>query len=101
MIKTKEDIIIEHIKEVTNGIQKHMKETTLYYYSKWNNAATKLTTIKNYKHNFYLGVRMWLNITQNKILNIKNNVNENLESLKNKYLWVNNIIEIKKILNIY
>jgi hypothetical protein len=95
MEKTQEDIIIEHIQIVINGIVQDMRPNNSY--SSWKNTPHGLNFIKSDKAKFYLGVNMWLNITQNQLLGTQNN--EILEILKNQFSWVNNFLEIKKIIN--
>tara|TARA_B100000424_G_scaffold266755_2_gene258421 strand:- start:64 stop:363 length:300 start_codon:yes stop_codon:yes gene_type:complete len=95
MQRTQEDIIIEHVKIVTTGIIETFKPNNSY--SNWKNTPQGLDLIKTNKTNFYLGVNMWLNITQNQLLGSENN--EILEILKNQFSWINNILEIKKIIN--
>jgi hypothetical protein len=40
---------------------------------------------------------MWLNITQNQLLGSQNK--EILKTIANQWSWVNNLLEIKKIIN--
>ena len=95
MEKNQEDKIIEHIEIVTNGIMKDMKPNNSF--ASWKNTSKGLNLIKNDKIKFYLGVNIWLNITQNQILGSENN--EILDILKKEFVWINNVIEIKKILD--
>ena len=95
MEKTQEDTIIEHIQIVTTGLVEDFKPNNSF--ASWKNTPHGLDFIKNDKSKFYLGVNMWLNITQNQLLGSENN--EILEILANQWSWVNNILEIKKIVN--
>lgn len=95
MEKTQEDTIIEHIQIVTTGLVQDLKPTNLF--SSWKNTPHGLNFIKSDKYKFYLGVNMWLNITQNQLLGSQNN--EILETIANEFSWVNNLLEIKKIIN--
>ena len=96
MGKTQEDIIINHIQIVTNGIIKNIRHNNSY--ASWKNIPQRLDLIKTHKQNFYLGVNIWLNITQKQLLGSENN--EFLEKQKNKHPWMNSIFEIKKIINL-
>tara|TARA_B100000900_G_scaffold414908_1_gene443015 strand:+ start:4456 stop:4746 length:291 start_codon:yes stop_codon:yes gene_type:complete len=95
MDKTQEDIIIEHIEIVTNGIVTNMRPNNSY--SSWKNTSKGLNYIKTDKPKFYLGVNMWLNITQNQLLGTEDN--EILNLLKCEFSWVNNVLDIKKLIN--
>tara|TARA_B100001094_G_C18129139_1_gene771231 strand:- start:364 stop:651 length:288 start_codon:yes stop_codon:yes gene_type:complete len=95
MEKTQEDIIIKHIEIVTNNIVETTRLNNSY--SSWKNTAKGLNFIKTDKPNFYLGVKMWLNITQNQLLGTENN--EILNLLKCEFSWINNILEIKQLIN--
>jgi len=95
MDKTQEDIIIEHIEIVTNGIVTNMRPNNSY--ASWKNTSKGLNYIKTDKPKFYLGVNMWLNITQNQLLGTEDN--EILNLLKCEFSWVNNVLDIKKLIN--
>ena len=95
MENTQEDIIITHIKNVTIGIIQDLQPSNSY--ASWKNTPLGLNLIKSDKKNFYLGVNMWLDITQNQLLGT--NKNELLDILKNQYTWINDLLEIKKIIN--
>ena len=95
MEKTQEDSIIEHIQIVTTGLVKDFKLNNSY--ASWKNSPHGLKFIKSDKSKFYLGVNMWLDITQNQLLGSENN--EILKTIGNEYYWVNNLLEIKKIIN--
>ena len=95
MEKTQEDTIIEHIQIVTNGLVQDIKPNNVY--ASWKNSPHGLNFIKSDKSKFYLAVNIWLNITQNQLLGSENN--EILETIANQWCWVNNLLEIKKIVN--
>jgi hypothetical protein len=95
MEKTQEDIIVEHIQIVTTGIVENIKPNNSY--ASWKNTPHGLNFIKSDKSKFYLGVNMWLDITQKQLLGTQNN--EILETIANQWSWVNNLLEIKKIIN--
>lgn len=95
MEKTQEDTIIEHIQIVTNGLVQDIKPNNSY--ASWKNSPHGLNFIKSDKSKFYLAVNIWLNITQNQLLGSENN--EILETIANQWCWVNNLLEIKKIVN--
>jgi len=95
MEKTQEDTIIGHIKIVTDGIIEVLRPNNSY--ASWKNTPHGLNLIKTEKRQFYLGVNMWLNITQNQLLGTDND--ELLNLLKNDFSWINSVLEIKKIVN--
>lgn len=95
MQNTQEDIIITYIKNVTNGIILDLQPNNSY--ASWKNTPLGLNLIKSDKKKFYLGVNMWLDITQNQVIGINNN--ELLNVLKNQCTWVHDLLEIKKIIN--
>ena len=94
-MEKKEDIIIEHIKIVTKGVIEDIRPNNSF--ASWKNTPHGLNFIKTDKPKFYLGINLWLNITQNQLLGSENN--EILEILKNSFSWINSILEIKKLVN--
>lgn len=95
MEKSQEDIIINHIQIVTNGIIRDLKPNNSF--ASWKNTPCGLNIIKTNKENFYNAINMWLNITQNQLLGSEND--EILEILSNNFSWINSIFEIKKIIH--
>ena len=106
MEKTQEDILA-YIGTVTKGILKEFKSDKLasfittnpLSYANWKKQfiALKSKLIKSDKEKFFFDVNMWLDITQNQILGT--NENESLDILKTQYTWINDLLEIKKIIN--
>tara|TARA_B100001093_G_C26834479_1_gene1017690 strand:+ start:1662 stop:2048 length:387 start_codon:yes stop_codon:yes gene_type:complete len=89
------DEILNHMEIVIKGICNsiHVPNTL----SSWKITVRGLTTIRHIEKDFYLGVNMWLNITQNNIISCNNN--EILESMKNEFSWINDLLIIKRYMN--
>ena len=89
-----EDLIVNCIDKVTKGILQDMQISNAY--ASWKNTPKGLNFIKHDKNKFYQGVNMWLDITQNQI--IGTNDNDILNNLSIQFSWINNILEIKKLI---
>jgi|TARA_A100001015_G_C15023538_1_gene729260 hypothetical protein len=88
-----EDIILNNIKIVTNGIIKDIGVSNRF--SSWKNTEKGLRFIIKDKIKFNMGVIMWINIVESQILNCNNN--DLLLTLINNYNWIENFLEIKKL----
>ena len=92
---TQETQIIDHIEIVTIGIIKDLEITNSY--ASWKNTAKGLKLIKNNKRDFYLGIKLWLNITLSQLIGTdKDNI---LQIMASTCPWIHSLIEIKKIIN--
>ena len=91
--KSNEDLIIENIIIVTDGINNSFRPNNNY--ASWQNTSKGLKFIKNNKKDFYMGVNLWLQITQNQILNCKD---DNLLKISLTQLpWISNLLKIKDL----
>ena len=91
--ETQETQIIKHIEIVTAGIIKDIGVNNAY--ASWKNTAKGMNFIKENKRDFYVGIPIWLNITQNQLIGTEND--ELLNMMKNTYPWINNLLEIKNL----
>lgn len=94
MSKSTEALIIDHIKVVTDGIISVAKPDN--YYSSWLNTGKGLDLIKTDKTKFYLGLNLWLKITEEELLGINNP--DDLNKLKEHYSWIYSLYEIRKMI---
>lgn len=60
----------------------------------WKNTALGLRTIKHIDKDFYLGVNMWLYITQNNLMKCDNDII--LRSMIVQFTWIKDLLLIKK-----
>ena len=88
-----EKMIINYIDIVTQGIINDLKISNMY--ASWKNTSKGLNFIRNDKDKFYLGVKMWLDITQNQIIGV-NDYND-LVSLCLKFIWIEKILLIRDL----
>ena len=89
-----EDLILEHITIVTNGIIKDIEVNNSF--ASWKNTPKGLTFIKNKTKDFYLGVNMWLTLTENQFLH-SDNVNI-LNTMTTTFPWLKNFILLKELM---
>lgn len=85
--------ILNNIKIVSAGIIKDIGVNNSY--SSWKNTEKGLRFIKDDSDQFYLGVRMWIDIVEQQFL-LCNDTNI-LKSIANTYNWVENFLEIKSL----
>ena len=91
----KEDLILEHITIVTNGIIKDIEVNNSF--ASWKNTPKGLTFIKNKTKDFYLGVNMWLTLTENQFLGIHDtNI---LKTMIASFPWLKSYILIKELMS--
>ena len=90
MEESKETILI-NIKKVTQGIINDIGVNNSF--SSWKNTEKGLRFIVKDNEKFYLGVKMWINIVENQIINCNNS--EILKSMSETYKWLQNFLEIK------
>ena len=88
-----EDLIISNIIIVTDGINNSFRPNNSY--ASWQNTSKGLKIIKNNKKDFYMGVNLWLQITQNQLLNC--NDDNLLKMLLTQLPWINNLLIIKDL----
>ena len=91
--KSNEDLIIENIIIVTDGINNSFRPNNSY--ASWQNTPKGLKFIKNKKKDFYMGVNLWLQITQNQLLNC--NDDNLLKMLLTQLPWISNLLRIKDL----
>ena len=89
-----EDLILEHITIVTNGIIKDIEVNNSF--SSWKNTPKGLKLIKNKTNDFYLGVNLWLKLTENQFLDI-DNINI-LKTMTYTFPWLKSYILIKELM---
>jgi len=87
----KKEEILNNIKIVTEGIIKDIGLNNSF--SSWKNTEKGLRFIKNDTEKFYLGIKMWINIVENQILDC-NDISL-LNSAVNNYKWIENFLQIK------
>ena len=85
--------IIKHIEIVTAGIIKDIGVNNAY--ASWKNTAKGMNFIKENKRDFYLGIPIWLNITQNQLIGSSDD--NILNMMKITHPWINNLLEIKNL----
>ena len=90
-----EDLILEHITIVTNGIIKDIEVNNSF--ASWKNTPKGLTFIKNKTKDFYLGVNMWLTLTENQFLH-SDNVSI-LNTMTSTFPWLKSYILIKELMS--
>lgn len=90
----KEDLILEHITIVTNGIIKDIEVNNSF--ASWRNSPKGLSFIKDKTRDFYLGVNMWLTLTENQFLHI-NNINI-LNTMTTTFPWLKSFILLKELM---
>lgn len=91
------DDIVSHMQTVITGCcnSMHIPNTL----SSWKNTAIGLNTIKHNEKDFYLGVKMWLNITQNNLMECDNDII--LRSMIDQFIWIKDLLLIKNYINTY
>ncbi len=91
------DNIVQDIQVVIDGCCQDLHLSNSY--ASWKQSSKGLNNIKNDSKNFILGVKLWLQITLNNILEISNI--DDLKILKDitKLSWLNNLINIIQIIN--
>ena len=94
-IELTKDQILDYIESVTTGCCDSIYVPNTL--SSWKITARGLRTIKHIEKDFYLGVKMWLNITQNNILDCNDDVI--LELMSNQFIWIQDLLLIKKYIN--
>tara|TARA_B100000035_G_scaffold315420_1_gene335993 strand:+ start:6605 stop:6949 length:345 start_codon:yes stop_codon:yes gene_type:complete len=91
----KEDLILEHITIVTNGIIKDIEVNNSF--ASWKNSPKGLSFIKNKTKDFYLGVNMWLTLTENQFLH-SDNISI-LNTMTSSFPWLNSFILLKELMS--
>ena len=93
--KTDEEKILENIKIVTAGIIKDIGVDNAY--SSWKNTEKGLNFIKENEKDFYLGIKLWLDLTQNQLIGTNDDIIQN--EMAKSFNWLYNLLEIKNIMN--
>ena len=91
---SQEDIIIENIKIIIKGVINEFKLNQIN--EEWKDSVNYFEQIKFSKKDFYIKLNWWLTQTEY-ILGTNNN--EILKLLAKNYLWIYNLLNIKKIVN--
>ncbi len=86
------DFIIHNINIVTNGIYNDVGIPNNF--SSWKNTHKGLNIIKDDHEKILIGVKLWLNITENQLIGL--NKEDELIMMSFLYPWMNNLIHIKK-----
>ncbi len=95
-INTKqEDLILEHITIITKGIIKDIEVNNSF--ASWKNTPIGLNIIKDKTKDFYLGVNMWLTLTENQFLH-SNNLSI-LKTMTTIFPWLENYILLKELMS--
>ena len=89
-----ENLILEHITIVTNGIIKDIEVNNSF--ASWKNTPKGLSFIKDKTRDFYLGVNMWLTLTENQFLHI-DNINI-LNTMTSTFPWLKSFILLKELM---
>tara|TARA_B100000927_G_C16042489_1_gene299650 strand:+ start:36 stop:332 length:297 start_codon:yes stop_codon:yes gene_type:complete len=87
--------IIEDVKIVTKGIIKDLKPNNSY--ASWKNTSIGLEFIKADTKKFNMAINMWIDITEKQLIGTSDN--NILENMKDLYNWLDNFLEIKKLVN--
>ena len=87
--------IIEDVKIVTKGIIKDLKPNNSY--ASWKNTSIGLEFIKADTKKFNMAINMWIVITEKQLIGTSDN--NILENMKDLYNWLDNFLEIKKLVN--
>ncbi len=87
--------IIEDVKIVTKGIIKDLKPNNSY--ASWKNTSIGLEFIKADTKKFNMAINMWIDITEKQLIGTSDN--NILENMKDVYNWLDNFLEIKKLVN--
>ena len=90
-IELKENIL-NNMKIVTDGIIKDLHPNNSY--SSWKNSYNGMKFIKNDKKKFYMALNMWIYVTENQLIGTTDI--GILETMKNVYSWIGNLLEIKQ-----
>ena len=90
----KDDILI-NLKIVTDGIIKDLMPNNGL--ASWKNTPIGLKFIKDDSTKFYMGVNLWIEITENQL--IGTNDEGTMQHMKYTYPWITNFLEIKKLVN--
>ena len=93
--KLTKDEILAHMQTVITGCCNSMQVPNTL--SSWKITARGLGTIKHIEKDFFLGVRMWLDITQNNLMGCDND--EILEQMSNELSWIKDLLLIKNYIN--
>jgi len=91
--ESQEEIILGHLEIVTVGMIKDLRVNNAY--ASWKNTPIGLRFIKEQKAQFYQGINMWLQITQDQLLGTSDN--KHLEKMILQFSWINSLLEIKKL----
>jgi hypothetical protein len=90
-----ENLILEHITIVTNGIIKDIEVNNSF--ASWKNTPKGLTFIKNKTKDFYLGVSIWLTLTENQFLKTQDiNI---LKTMTSTFPWLKSFILLKELMS--
>ena len=89
------DVIINNLKIVTEGIIKDLRPNNSF--SSWKNSPIGLNFIKNDTSKFYMGINLWIEITEKQLIGISDY--RVLEEMKNIYPWLTNFLEIKNLVS--
>ena len=90
------DQILYHMQIVIDGCSKTIYLSNIF--SSWKNTAKGLSGIKDNYHDFNKGIKLWVTILQDTILNC---TDEELELLHTKIHWIDDLLIIKKYINNY
>jgi len=91
----KEDVLT-NIGVVTNGIVKDIGINNSF--SSWLNTERGLRFIQEDTNKFNLGVKLWIEIVEQQIL--MQEIWEVFDKLKEQFIWLNNLKEIKEYSNL-
>ena len=94
-VELTKDEILTHMQTVITGCCNSINVPNTL--SSWKNTAHGLGTIKHIETDFYQGVRMWLNITQNNLMGCDNDII--LGSMCGQFAWIKNLLLIKNYIN--
>ena len=92
-----ENLILEHITIVTNGIIKDIEVNNSF--ASWKNTPKGLSFIKDKNFRIYVGddgVNMWLTLTENQFLHI-DNINI-LNTMTSTFPWLKSFILLKELM---
>ena len=95
IISLTKDEILTRMQTVITGCCNSMQVPNTL--SSWKNTARGLGTIKHIEMDFYLGVKMWLDITQNNLMGCNND--EILKSMSDQFSWIKDLLLIKNYIN--
>jgi hypothetical protein len=91
--KDNKDIILDNLNIVCHGIIKDFRPGNQF--ASWKNTYIGLKSIKNDSAKFYMGIDLWIQITENQLIGRIDNTMA--EDMKYNFPWITNFLEIKKL----